>query len=228
VDGTIVQQVITFPAVADIQGDPSQAEIEFVLKNRIMDVLADGEFHPQSNVKRSDFAHDLMMNSALRQSLADTPLFSDATGALEAMAEAETANGSTLRDYDFTPTGMITASAGKFNPSGTVSRINVAVALVKALGMDAAALAKAGSDVTATYNGQTVVVSDESQIPANLRGYVQIALDRGILNAFFTLQQGPNQFQPTLTASVKPNDSVTRSFLAFALAHYRQDFAAGN
>ena len=45
--------------------------------------------------------------------------------------------------------------------------------------MDAAAKAKAGSDVTATYNGQTVVVSDETQIPANLRGYVQIAIDRG-------------------------------------------------
>ena len=116
----------------------------------------------------------------------------------------------------------------QFNPNGTVHRIEVAVALVKALGMDAEARAKAGSDVTATYNGTTVVVSDESQIPANLRGYVQIALDRGILNAYFTTQQGPNQFTPVLTASVKPNDPVTRSFLAYALDHYRQDFAAGN
>jgi serine protease AprX len=228
VDGNIVQQVVTFPTVSDIQGDPSQAEIEFVLKNRIMDVLADGRFHPEANVRRNDFAHDLMMNTALRQSLADAPLFSDVSGAMEAMAEAVTASGSTLRDYDFTPTGMMTPTSGSFNPNGSIHRIDLAVALVKALGMDAQAKAKTGSDVTATYNGQTVVVSDESQIPAALRGYVQIALDRGILNAFFSVQQGPNQFQPTLTASVKPNDTVTRSFLAFALDHYRQDFAAGN
>lgn len=228
VDGTITQEVIKLPTIADIQGDPSQAEIEYVLKNRIMDVLPDGQFHPNNNVVRADFAHDLVMNTALRQSLADTPLFSDVTGPMEAMAEAATANGSTLRDYDFTPTGMMTASAPKFAPLSAVHRIDVAVALVKALGMDAAAQAKNGSDVTATYNGTTVVVSDEAEIPANLRGYVQIALDRGILNAFFTVQQGPNQFQPTLAATVKPNDAVTRSFLAYALDHYRKDFAAGN
>jgi serine protease AprX len=104
----------------------------------------------------------------------------------------------------------------------------VAVALVKALGLDAAAQAKAGSDVTANYNGQAVVVSDESGIPANLRGYVQIALDKGILNAYFSFQQGPNDFQPKLVAVVNPNDGVTRSFLAFALDHYRQSFSAGN
>ena len=227
VDGTITQQVIVLPAIQDIQGDPSQAEIEYVLKNRIMDVLSDGQFHPRSYVQRSDFAHDLVMNTALRQSLADAPLYHDVSGALEAEAEAITANGSTLRDYDFTPTGMLSAGS-QFLPSSNVRRIEVAVALVKALGMDAQAQALAGSNVTATYSGQTVVVTDNAQIPSALRGYVQIALNRGILNATFTMQQGANQFQPTLTASVRPNDDVTRSFLAYALDHYRQDFAAGN
>lgn len=228
VDGTITQQVITFPTIQDIQGDPSQAEIEFVLKNRIMDVLPDGQFHPSMQVKRADFAMNLVTNTALRQSLANSPVYTDVSGALEAIAEAVTAQGSTLRDYDFTPTGMMAAAAPKFDPTGLVHRIDVAVALVKALGLDAAAKALAGSDVKATYNGQTVVVSDNSQIPSDLRGYVQIALDKQILNAFFTVQQGPNQFQPTLVASAKPNDTVTRSFLAYALDHYRQHFASGN
>lgn len=228
VDGTITQQVINLPAVPDIQNDPSRAEIEYVLKNRMMDVQSDGLFHPSSPVTRGSFAQTLIFNTALRQSLASTPLYMDVTGPLEAIAEAVTANGSTLRDYDFTPTGVIAAQPPVFSPNGTVTRTDLAVALVKALGLDAAAQAKAGSDVTATYNGQSVVVSDESGIPAALRGYVQIALDRGILNAFFSFEQGPNDFQPVLVAKVKPTSAVTRSFLAFAIDHYRQAFAAGN
>jgi len=96
----------------------------------------------------------------------------------------------------------------------------VAVALVKALGLDAAAQAKAGTNVTATANGQTVTVSDQNAIPPALRGYMQIALDRGILGASFA--------GSPLTATVQPTGAVTRSDLAFALDHYRQAFAAGN
>jgi subtilisin family serine protease len=221
-------QGVNPPTVPDIQGDPAQAEIELVLRNRMMDVLSDGLFHPASAVTRGDFAQNLVFNTALRQSLADTSLYTDTAGAQEAIAEAVTASGSTLRDYDFAPAGMLTASGSSFSPAGAVTRLDVAVALVKALGLDAAAQAKAGSDVTATYNGQTVVVSDESGIPAALRGYVQIALDRGILNAVFSFRQGPNDFQPQLMAKVGPASLVTRSFLAFAIDHYRQDFAAGN
>jgi serine protease AprX len=228
VDGTITQQVINLPAIADIQNDPSRAEIEFVLKNRMMDVQSDGLFHPASAVTRGSFAQTLVFNTALRQSRADSPLYTDVTGPLAAIAEAVTANGSTLRDFDFTPTGMIAAHSPSFSPNGAVTRTDLAVSLVKALGLDAAAQAGAGSDVTATYSGQSVVVSDESGIPAALRGYVQIALDRGILNAVFSFEQGPNDFQPRLVARVKPTTAVTRSFLAFAIDHYRQAFAAGN
>jgi serine protease AprX len=228
VDGTITQQVFILPTIKDVQGDPAQAEIERVLKNRMMDVQSDGLFHPGSAVTRGDFAQVLVFNTALRQSLADSPLYTDVSGSLEAVAEAVTADGSTLRDYDFTPTGMMAAHGASFAASNTITRTDLAVALVKALGLDAAAQAKAGTDVTATYHGQTVVVSDEAGIPAALRGYVQIALDRGILNAAFSFQQGPNDFQPLLMAKVGPTSPVTRSFLAFAVDHYRQAFAAGN
>jgi serine protease AprX len=227
VDGTITQQVINLPAIADIQGDPSQAEIEYVLKNRMMDVQSDGLFYPGATVTRGSFAQTLVFNTALRQSLANTRQYTD-TGSLEPIAEAVSANGSTLRDYDFTPAGMIAPSGPGFSASTALTRTNLAIALVKALGLDAAAQAKAGSDVTATYNGQSVVVSDESGIPAAQRGYVQLALDRGILNAFFSFQQGPNDLQPKLVAKVNPASPVTRSFLAYAIDHYRQAFAAGN
>jgi serine protease AprX len=228
VDGTITQQQFILTPVADIQGDPSQAEIEFVLTNRIMDTSSDGLFHPQSFVTRGDFAQTLVFNTAVRQSLAANPVFTDVSGAQEAIAEAVTASGSTLRDYNFGPAGMLSASGSAFNPGGLVSRLDVAVALVRALGLDSAAQAMAGSDVFVIYSGQVLQLTDQAGIPAALRGYVQIALNKQILQAFFTLQQGPNDFQPVVTAQFKPNDNVTRSLLAFAMDHYRKSFAAGN
>jgi serine protease AprX len=228
VDGTITQQQFILAPVADIQGDPSQSEINFVLTNRMMDTLSDGLFHPSSFVTRSDFAQALVMNTALRQSLAATPIFTDVTGAQEAIAEAVTANGSTLRDYNFGPAGMMSAWGSTFNPNGLITRLDAAVAFIRALGQDAAAQALAGSDITVNYNGQTLVLTDESQIPAALRGYVQIAINRQILQAYFTLTQGPNDFQPTVTAQFQPAGNVTRSLLAYAIDHYRRDFAAGN
>ncbi|HEX4959817.1 MAG TPA: S8 family serine peptidase [Thermoanaerobaculia bacterium] len=221
VDGTITQQVIALPVISDVLGDPSRAEIEFVLKNRMMDVRSDGLFHPTAQVTRGDFAQSLVFNTPLRQSLANVPQYLDVAGPIAAIAEAVSANGSTLRDYDFTPSGMLAPTFGSsFVPDNPVTRLDVGVALVKALGLDAAAQALAGSNVTATSNGQTVVVSDQGSIPPALRGYVQIALDRGILSATFT--------SAPLVATVSPAGSVTRADLAFALDHYRQAFAAGN
>ena len=41
------------------------------------------------------------------------------------------------------------------------------------------------------------MLTDNGDIPAALRGYVQIALDKQLLQAFFTLEQGPFDFMPT-------------------------------
>jgi serine protease AprX len=61
-----------------------------------------------------------------------------------------------------------------------------------------------------------------------MRGYVQFALDKGILQAYFTLEQGPFDLQPTLKARVKAGDPTTRAWLAYALDHYRAHFVSGN
>lgn len=114
------------------------------------------------------------------------------------------------------------------DPAGDTLRIDVAVALVRALGLGSEAQAMAGQDVTATYQGETVVVEDNDLIPSALRGYVQIALDWQVLQAFFSFEQGPFYFQPRLVARVEPNDTLTRAFMAFALDHFRQHFVSGN
>ena len=105
-----------------------------------------------------------------------------------------------------------------FSPNANVTRLEVAVALVKALGLDDTAQALAGTVIIASNTGQSVEISDESAIPSALRGYVQLALDRGILKATFTT--GP------FAATVSPAGTMTRSSLAFAIDHYRTAFAA--
>jgi serine protease AprX len=228
VDGTIAQQKYVLQPVPDIQGIAAQPQIEYALKNRLMDVFADGSFHPNLNVTRQDFAQTLVLDTALRQNLGASKRFTDTSAEFEPIAEAVSAKGSTLRDYDFTPSGMISVTGSSFYPATNITRMALAMALVKALGHDADAQAKAGSDVTANYNGTAMVVADNAQIPASLRGYVQLALDRGILQAYFTMHQGATDLQPTVTASVRPGDPVTRAWLAYALANYQVAFSTGN
>jgi serine protease AprX len=123
---------------------------------------------------------------------------------------------------------MLSAAGSTFNPTANVTRLETAVALVRALGLDAEAKAKAGSTVTAKYNGVSLALADNAEIPSALRGYVQLALDKGLLQAFFALDQGPFEFQPTMKARVKANDPTTRAFMAYALDSFRQRFVAGN
>lgn len=228
VDGTITQQNFTLLPVIDIQGHTAQAKIENALKNRWMDIYADGTFRPDDRMLRGDFARLLILNAPVRQTLAASPRFEDVTGDLAGIAEAVTANGSTLRDYTFTPQGLMSANGTTFNPNGNVSRLDVAVALIRALGLDTEAKAKAGSLVTVSYNGQTIVLTDNADIPASLRGYVQLALDRNILQARFTVEQGTFDLQPTLKARVDANDPLSRAFMAYALDSFHARFVLGN
>jgi serine protease AprX len=224
VAGTITQRSIQLPAIADIHGDPARSDIELALKDRMLDVLGDGLFHPSAVVSRGDFAFVLALNTPLRQSLADDPPFPELAAPLAAVAEAVTADGSTLRDYGFDSTGMLavsSSSASGFAPGNPVTRLEMAVALVKALGLDAAALARAGSDVIATVDGRPVVVSDLADIPSVFRGYAQLALDRGILGVVVT----PG---PASLVRVAPDAAVTRSSLATAVRRYRQAYSVGN
>jgi serine protease AprX len=225
VTGVIQRARLSAPAVADVTGHPAAAEISSALLNRQMDVLADGLFHPDEPVTRGDFARHLMLNTALRQSLDGKP-FGDVSGSLSAIAQAVAAKGSTLRDYDFTPQPLM-PSSGTFRPAAPVTRLDTAVALVRALGLDAAAQALAGSTVTATANGQSVPLADNDAIPAALRGYVQLALDRQLIQAYFSTAQGPYAFQPTVTAQFEPSGGVTRAMLAFSLDSFRRHFVAG-
>ena len=222
VDGTVTQIKYILPNIPDIAGHPQQAQIEAALKNRVIDTYTDGTFRPNSTVTRQDLARSLMLNAPVRQSLASTPRFTDVSGDLARIAEAVTSSGPTLRDYTFVPTGMMSYSGGLFNPNGSTNRLDLAVALVKALGHDADARALAGQPVT----WQGTELSDNTQIPAPLRGYVQIALNDGLFEAFpAELREiSPGVYQALPGPRFEPVTTVTRANLAIKLNAFQQLF----
>lgn len=225
VAGTVTQIKYILPNIPDIKGNAAQADIEKAIKSRLIDTFADGTFQPDSIVNRGDFAKTLLSNTSLRQSLGASPRFTDVSGELARIAEAVTANGSTLRDYNFAPKGLMSASGSSFNPTGTVSRLDMAVAFVRALGHDAEARAKANQ--TVMVGGQAL--SDNAQIPGDLRGYVQIAIDNGLFEAFAAEVRnlGNGQFQVLPGPRFEPATTVNRGTLAGKLIKFNQLFTTG-
>ena len=225
VDGTITQVKYVLPTIPDIQGHALQSSIEFALKNRFVDTFADGTFRPDQVVTRGELARSMVMNGSVRQSLGAFSKFTDTSGDLARVAEAITTKGPTLKDYDFVPTGLMSFSGSIFNPAGGVNRLDLAVALVKALGHDAEARALANS--TVTYNGNAL--SDNAQVPGVLRGYVQFAIDLGMFEAFpaEVRQVAPGQYQVIPGPRFEPATTVTRATLASKLMAYRQLYSTG-
>lgn len=225
VDGNVSQIKYILPNIADIQNHPQRQAIEFALKNRLIDTYADGTFRPDAIVTREDLARTLVLDTPLRQSLGAAAKFSDVSGDLGRIAEAVTSKGSTLRDYDFVPTGMMGFTGTTFNPTGLANRLDIAVALVKALGHDAEARGLANSNVT---SGGTTL-SDNAQIPGPLRGYVQVALNLGLFEEYpaQVIQTGPGQFLVLPGPRFEPTTTVNRSTFAVKLGTFRQLFSAG-
>jgi serine protease AprX len=225
VDGVINQVKFVLPVIGDIEGHSQKADIEAAIKNRLMDTYADGTFRPDAGVLREELARTLALNTSLRQSLGPTPKFVDVAGDLLGIAEAVTARGSTIRDYDFVSTGMISASGTSFNPTDSVNRLDLAVAFVKALGHDAAARSLANTTVTSGG----IALTDNSQIPAALRGYVQVAIDKGLFEAFpaEVRQIAPGQFIVVPGPRFEPATQITRATLASKLVKYRPLFTTG-
>jgi len=115
---------------------------------------------------------------------------------------------------------MMGAAAPIFDPGASSTRLQIAVALVRALGLDQDARALAGTIVTVRYNGLPLPLADNAQIPPELRGYVQLALDLGLLSATITPL-------PTPHATFHPSGTVTRAVMAQTLVRYRAHFTAG-
>jgi len=86
-------------------------------------------------------------------------------------------------------------SGPAFHPNSNVDRLAFAVDLVRASGLEAEARARASTPLG---------LVDEDKIPPELRGYVTVALERGLIDTFSVssgLKFDPNSSVPRLNAA---------------------------
>jgi serine protease AprX len=224
VPGTInvrVKQMRTdgYSGLSDIASHPARGFIESAVANRLVDSLPDGRFYPDRVLTRGEMADFLTMGAGVRQYLPNgaASSFSDVSSInpLWPFAEAVAAKGAVTRDLSQGQLGVMGAMNGAFRPADFVSRVSLAYSLVQGLGLQSSAQAFSG-DLTVLYDTTRIPLADAASIPASLRGYVQHALDLGLINARFVMQQGPYDLQPTMKAYFDPSQLVTRAAYAAA------------
>ncbi|QSX80023.1 S8 family serine peptidase [Lysobacter solisilvae] len=218
-----------YTGMNDVVGHPQRQAIEFAVANRLMDGNVNGQFNPDRTLTRREMAKYLVMGANVRQHLPFNGVssFSDlsTTGTGYIYAEAAVAKGAPLRDLSNAHDGVMGTINGQFRPNDSVTRVSLAYSLVQAMGLQAAARGFSGQ-LTAFYDGRRIPVDDALSIPASLRGYVQQALDQGVINARFTVTQGPFDLQPTVHASFDPGKTVTRAGYAVAAGRYMSAYRA--
>ena len=125
-------------------------------------------FRPGFGVTRGELAATLVRGGHVPQYLPGRPRFTDVfdKGTLLYVESAQSApNGALFPDA---------APGSKFRPDDYATRLNAAVALVRAAGLQSQA------EATSSLPSW---VKDGATIPAALRGYVAVALDKGLLTA---------------------------------------------
>jgi serine protease AprX len=157
-----------------------------------------GLFRPGDVLTRTELARALMMGARVPQYIPNRPSFTDIASGTPESLFAES-----LRKE-----GLLGISGTTFGGSAQVNRLEEAVALVRALRLDKEARALAGTTVTTGGKALT----DNPDIPLALRGYVQLALDKGLLQAYPAeiRQVGPGQFVAVPGPRFEPARPVKR------------------
>ncbi|WP_261132061.1 S8 family serine peptidase [Bacillus sp. Marseille-Q3570] len=211
-----------FTGLNDISGHPAEEAIKTGVSERLLDSNKNGDYKPDNALTRVDLAKSLTMGAGIRQNLPDGgSSFTDVAAVDAAYAEAVASDGAALKDTAQDDAGVLLPTAdGKFSPKKAVDRAELAYSLVQSLGLQHEAESLIDEPLTVQYKGERIPVEDETQVPADLKGYVQLALDLNILNAYFDVTQGPYDLEPTVTATVEPGKTVTRGDFAVAISRY--------
>ncbi|WP_240035253.1 S8 family serine peptidase [Neobacillus notoginsengisoli] len=213
-------KVSGYTGLGDISGHAAASAIQMAVNERLVDGYSDGTFKPNQFLLRKELARYLVMGAGIRQSLAGAAKDVSATDL--PYASAVMAKGAAIKDGKITQNGVMKLdAAGNFNPNGTLTRAELAYSLVQALGLQQLAKEHTG-DVKVLYNNERITLKDNAGIPADLKGYVQLALDLNILNATFNVKQGLYELKPTIEATFEPAKKVTRADYAVASSRWFQ------
>jgi serine protease AprX len=216
-----------FSGLNDIKGHPAETAIKLAVSERLVDSKSTKNFEPNQTLKRSELADFLVMGVGVRQCLPAIKTISDIKAQDTAFVEAVLAKGAALKDTFQTTKGVMqTVAAGKFAPNEAVTRGSLAYSLVQALGLEKEADSKRSEPLTVQYGTDRIAISDAGTVPSELKGYVQVALDMNILNAYFSVVQGPYDLTPTVVAKFEPAKTVTRGDYAIAITRYFSNYHA--
>lgn len=218
-----------YTGMNDVANHPARQAIEFAVSNRMVDGYSDKQFRPDQVLKRGELAQYLLMGQSVRQYLpfSGNSSFSDLSAGdpRYAYAESAVARGGALRDLGQSQDGVMGTVNGAFRPNDSVTRVSLAYSLVQSMALQDEARAFSGP-LTVFYDGKRVPIDDVASIVPALRGYVQLALDRGLINARFTVTQGPFDLEPTLHAWFDPGKTVTRAAFAVAAGRFLSAYRA--
>src|SRR5262245_57953524 len=188
--GTLETTHAEYPPLDDISGLTTAAKGDVYQNLRSFVMATSGaHFRPQFTVSRYDLASALVVGGRVPQYMAGSPRFTDVTNRVtrNIVESVQSAPGGPL--FTDAPLG------GSFRPNDRATRLTSAVALVRAAGLRSQAESLAGTSLPLT---------DPASIPSSLRGYVKVALDRGLMTA-----DG---------AVFRPNDAMKRFELARSMA----------
>ncbi len=208
-----------YEGIDDIEGHAQQNAIEFAISERLMDALNNRGFYPNAGLKRKDFARYAVMGGAVRQYRdllnEDVPNIGAVPGFDKAFMESVMVSGGALKDNLRTQSPVLYSEDGSANPFGVMSKLDTAYAMVQMLGLESVATSfDPDADIIVDYSGEQIVLADQDQIPAELKGYVQLAITMSLINVSFGTEQSPFSVTPTLTASFDPESTVTRAHYA--------------
>lgn len=230
VQGEIVlKQSSGYTGLNDIAGHPAESAIQLAVNERLVDSKSTKNFEPDRVLKRGELAHFLVMGAGVRQHLPldGSKTVTDVKAEDLPFVEAVVAAGAALKDVRQTTGGvMLPVTGGTFAPDGKVDRLQLAYSFVQALGLEEDAKGRAGEDLTVQYGNERIAIQDTSSVPVGLRGYVQLALDLNILNAYFSLKQGPYDLVPSMEAKFDPFKTVTRADYAVTMTRYYANYHA--
>ncbi|MBO6575305.1 MAG: S8 family peptidase [Rhodothermales bacterium] len=225
INGQISFLASNYEGLGDIGGHEAEELIKYAVSKYLVDGSSSSAFSPDAALNRGDLANYLVMGTGVRQT-ADRP-FSDVGAAGAPFAAAVAAQGAALRDTDGFNAGVMRTDGSSFNPNGGVSRASLAYSLIQSLGLQNAAQSLNDGSVSVAYMGEDIELSDWQDIPADLRGYVQLALDLNVMQAHFSLTQGAYDLQPTIHAAFDPNGSVSRAAYAWHITRFADSYLNG-
>ncbi|RUO57321.1 S8 family serine peptidase [Pseudidiomarina insulisalsae] len=206
--------------IDDTQGHPARVFIELAINERLMDARATG-FAPDASLERIELADALTLSGLTRQSRSGNSIrFFDTDANTAAFANAVTSRNAPLRSGAANTAALMPPlTSSHFGSDASVSRTDVAYALVQALGLEELANSfDPNEPIVVIRLDQVLELEDSFEIPANKRGYVQLALNMGLAQVELSVEQGTFDLTPTLTARFNGDASVTRAELARDLA----------